>query len=190
MISCAGCTIDKRHGPGTELSAWTRPVTLWWQGGSAGGLPRIRRRSVHATQNVRRRRRWPGGGTRRWRAPIPVRRAAELLDVHPQDLRQAHQDAVAVDAALASLDLGQPSTASAAGPGCPCRASGTRTGRFPRDRARSAPGVPSPPATRPASTRQPGTAAPDQPARLPPRRLTRTSSPRHLRRISAVRLAS
>ena len=39
---------------------------------------------------------------------IPVRRAGELLDVHPQDLRQAHQDAVTVDAALASLDLGQP----------------------------------------------------------------------------------
>jgi hypothetical protein len=39
---------------------------------------------------------------------IPVRRAGEFLEVHPQDLRQAQQDAVAVDAALASLDLGQP----------------------------------------------------------------------------------
>ena len=37
---------------------------------------------------------------------ILVSGAGELLDVHPQDLRQAHQHAVAVDAALASLDLG------------------------------------------------------------------------------------
>jgi hypothetical protein len=30
----------------------------------------------------------------------------ELLDVHPQDLRETHQHTMAVDTALASLDLG------------------------------------------------------------------------------------
>ena len=48
---------------------------------------------------------------------IPARRAGELLDAHPQDLRQAHQDAVTVDAALTSLDLGQPGLRPADQPG-------------------------------------------------------------------------
>jgi hypothetical protein len=37
---------------------------------------------------------------------ILVSRAGELLDIHPQDLRETHQHTVAVDTALPSLDLG------------------------------------------------------------------------------------
>jgi len=48
---------------------------------------------------------------------IPVRRAGELLDVHPQNLRQAHQDTVTVDAALAPLDLRQLGLRPAGQPG-------------------------------------------------------------------------
>ena len=69
-----------------------------------------------------------------------------------------------------------PGAASAASPPSP---SSPRCCSWPPTSARSAPGGPSPPATRPASpSRHDGDA--DQPARLPPRRLTRTSSPRHL----------
>ena len=39
---------------------------------------------------------------------ILVSRAGELFNIHSQDLREARQDAVAIDSALASLDLGQP----------------------------------------------------------------------------------
>jgi hypothetical protein len=38
---------------------------------------------------------------------IAVAGSGEFLDVHVQDFHEAHQDAVAVDAALAALDLGQ-----------------------------------------------------------------------------------
>jgi hypothetical protein len=48
---------------------------------------------------------------------IPVRRAGELLEVHPQDLRQAQQDSVTVNAALVSLNLGQPGLGPADQPG-------------------------------------------------------------------------
>ena len=46
-------------------------------------------------------------------SPDPV----QLLDVHAQDLREAQQDAVAVDATLAALDLGQPRLGPADQPG-------------------------------------------------------------------------
>lgn len=36
-----------------------------------------------------------------------VSRIGELLDIHPQDLREAHQDATGVDAALAAPYLGK-----------------------------------------------------------------------------------
>ncbi len=48
---------------------------------------------------------------------ILLYRACELLDVHPQDFREADEDAVAVDAALASLDLGEPGLGPADQPG-------------------------------------------------------------------------
>ena len=48
---------------------------------------------------------------------IAVARSGEFLDIHTQDLGEAHQDAVAVDAALAALDLGQPRLGPADQPG-------------------------------------------------------------------------
>ena len=48
---------------------------------------------------------------------ILVASAGELLDIHPQDLRQAHQDAVTVDSPLAPLNLGQPGLGPADQPG-------------------------------------------------------------------------
>jgi hypothetical protein len=53
-------------------------------------------------------------------APTPlitVTGSGEFLDVHPQDLRQARQDAVTVDPALAALDLRQPRLRPAHQPG-------------------------------------------------------------------------
>jgi hypothetical protein len=48
---------------------------------------------------------------------IAVARSGEFHDIHTQDLGEAHQDAVAVDAALAALDLGQPRLGPADQPG-------------------------------------------------------------------------
>ena len=48
---------------------------------------------------------------------IAVAGSGEFLDVHMQDLREAHQDAVTVDAALAAFDLGQPRLGPADQPG-------------------------------------------------------------------------
>jgi len=43
--------------------------------------------------------------------------SGEFLDVHPQHLGEAHQDAMAVDAALAALDLRKPRLRPADQPG-------------------------------------------------------------------------
>jgi len=49
----------------------------------------------------------------RMRKPIGFTALAgtgDLFDVHPKDLREAHQDAMAIDAAPAALYLGKPSS--------------------------------------------------------------------------------
>ena len=43
--------------------------------------------------------------------------SSEFLDVHAQNVGKPHQDAVAIDAALAALDLGQPRLGPADQPG-------------------------------------------------------------------------